>query len=110
MTFLINRLLTTLINIDKTDKTKQLIATYVASFYIFLSSVITYARLYDTSFETVAYVLIYYSVIVISLYQDKKLLSTAFIYLFVLVSLIHIIWTYQIPGLTSGLSIIGGIF
>ena len=66
-TFLINKLLTTLISLDKTDKTKQLIATYVASFYIFLSSVIIYARLFDSPFETVSYILIYYSLVVISI-------------------------------------------
>lgn len=103
-TFLINKLLTTLINLDKKDKTKQLIATYVASFYIFLSSVIIYARLFNTPFETVSYILIYYSIVVISLYQDKRLLQTAFIYLIVLVSLIHIIWTYNIPGNAQGQS------
>lgn len=106
MTFLVNRLLTTLITTDKTEKIKQFIAAYVASFYIFLSSVIIYARLYNTPFETVSYVLIYYSIVVISLYQDKKLLRTAFLYLFVLVTLIHIIWTYEIPAIATGLSII----
>lgn len=104
MTFLINKLLTTLISLDNKDKTKQLIAMYVASFYIFLSSVIIYARLYNGAFETVAYILIYYSLVVISLYQDKKLLRTAFLYLLVLVSLIHIIWTYSIPGNAQGQS------
>ncbi|VEU80509.1 HD-GYP domain-containing protein [Haploplasma axanthum] len=107
VTYLINKLLKALINMDRKDKTKQLIAAYIASFYIFLSSVLIYARLYSSGiFETVSYILIYYAIVVISLYQDKKLLSTAFSYLFVLVTVIHFTWTYQITTRTQGLSVL----
>lgn len=107
ITFLINKLLKTLIDLDKEDKTKQMIAMYVASFYIFLSAVLIYAKLYQTgTFETASYILIYYSIVVISLYQDKKLLSTAFIYLFGLVTFIHLVWTYQILGASKELGML----
>lgn len=99
VTYFINKLLNTLINLDSKDKTKQLIAMYVASFYIFLSSVLMYARFQTASdFETVSYILIYYAIVVISLYQDKKMLSTAFMYLFLIVTFIHFMWTYNISG------------
>lgn len=106
ITFLINRLLVTLINMDRKDKTKQMIAMYVASFYIFLYSVLMYARLYNGIYETVSYVLLYYAIVVISLYQDRKLLSSAFIYLFGIVTAIHFIWTYQFMNQSSGLTML----
>lgn len=105
ITFLINKLLTKLISLDNEDKTKQSIAMYVGSFYIFLSSILVYVKLNlgaNTGyFETVSYVLIYYSIVVISLYQDRKMLSTAFIYLFMSVTFIHLMLTYQIQNFAA---------
>lgn len=97
LTFIINKGLTSLINIDNRDITKQTVAMYIASLYIYISSILVYARLYQSgTFETVAYVLLYYSIVLISLYQDKKLLFHGFIYLFGLMTFIHLLWTYQI--------------
>lgn len=103
LTFLINKLLKNLIALDKSDKTKQMIAMYVASFYIFTSSVLVYIKLINhPSFETVAYVLIYYALVVISLYQYKSLLRNAFIYLFGLLTIIHLVWTYSLVQASEG--------
>ena len=103
LTFLINKLLKNLIALDKNDKTKQMIAMYVASLYIFTSSVLVYIKLFNfASFETVAYVLIYYALVVISLYQYKSLLRNSFIYLFGLVTIIHLVWTYNFVYLSEG--------
>lgn len=103
LTFVVNRLLTTLINLDVKDKTKQLIATYVASFYIFLIAVLIYAKLYNQgNLETVAYVLLYYAIVVISLYQDKKILATAFSYILILMTSIHLIFTYNFLTASEG--------
>lgn len=97
LTFIINKGLTSLINIDNRDITKQSVAMYIASLYIYISSILVYARLYQSgTFETVSYVLLYYSIVLISLYQDKKLLFHGFIYLFGLMTFIHLLWTYQI--------------
>lgn len=96
VTFVVNTWLTRLIKMDTRDKTKQMIATYVASFYIFLSSVLIYARLYNQgNLETVSYVLLYYALVVISLYQDKKILATSFAYMFILMTSIHLFFTYN---------------
>jgi hypothetical protein len=105
LTYVINKLLRKLINMDQKDKTKQMVAMYVAGFYIFFSSVLIYARLYTNPyFETGAYILMYYAVVVISLYQEKKLLASGFQTLLALLTVIHFLWTYNIYGLSVGLS------
>ena len=87
---------------DPHDKTKQSVAMYVAAFYIFFSSILIYARLYTNPyFETAAYILMYYAVVVISLYQEKKLLSQSFQGLLALLTVIHFIWTYNIQGMVG---------
>jgi len=107
LTYVINKLLKKLINMDPTDKTKQMVAMYVAAFYIFFSSVLIYARLYQNQyFETGAYILMYYAVVVISLYQEKKLLSSSFQALLALLTAIHLIWTYNFHALVNGQTII----
>lgn len=105
ITYMINKVLKTLINIDHNDRTKQMLAAYVAAFYIFFSSFLIYFRLYTKGsqmFETVSYILIYYAVVVISLYQDKRLLSTAFQFILVLITIIHFIVTYNLAALAEG--------
>ncbi|HHW79950.1 MAG TPA: hypothetical protein GX742_03995 [Acholeplasmataceae bacterium] len=103
VTFVVNTWLTRLIKVDTKDKSKQMIATYVASFYIFLSSVLIYARLYNQgNLETVSYVLLYYALVVISLYQDKKILATSFFYMFVLMTSIHLVFTYNFLSDSEG--------
>lgn len=92
ITYVMNKLLKNLINIDKYDRTKQQVATYVAVLYMFISSLLVYLRLSIEStnfFETGSYVLIFYSLVVISLYQDKKLLSSSFLALLGFVTIIH---------------------
>jgi response regulator RpfG family c-di-GMP phosphodiesterase len=44
----------------------------------------------------------YYAVVVISLYQEKKLLSSSFQGLLALLTVIHLIWTYNFHGLVGG--------
>jgi hypothetical protein len=92
---------------DVNDRTKQMVAMYVAAFYIFFSSILIYARLYQKEyFETGAYILMYYAVVVISLYQEKKLLSSSFQGLLALLTVIHLLWTYNFHGLVNGQSFV----
>ena len=106
LTYVINKLLRKLINMDPNDKTKQMVAMYVAGFYVFFSAILIYARLYQNPyFETGAYILMYYAVVVISLYQDKRVLASGFQALLALLTVIHFLWTYNIYGLASGQSI-----
>jgi HD-GYP domain-containing protein (c-di-GMP phosphodiesterase class II) len=102
LTYVINKLLKKLIFMDKEDKTKQSVAMYVAAFYIFFSAILIYARLYQKPyFETGAYILMYYAIVVISLYQERKLLSQSFQGLLALLTVIHLIWTYNVQKLVE---------
>jgi HD-GYP domain-containing protein (c-di-GMP phosphodiesterase class II) len=102
LTYVINKFLTKLINMDPHDKTKQSVAMYVSAFYIFFSSILIYARLYQIDyFETAAYILMYYAIVVISLYQERKLLSSSFQGLLALLTVIHFIWTFTIHRLVQ---------
>ncbi|MDY0294260.1 MAG: hypothetical protein RBQ71_00460 [Acholeplasmataceae bacterium] len=102
LTYVINKFLTKLINMDPHDKTKQSVAMYVSAFYIFFSSILIYARLYQVEyFETAAYILMYYAIVVISLYQERKLLSSSFQGLLALLTVIHFIWTFTIHKLVN---------
>jgi HD-GYP domain-containing protein (c-di-GMP phosphodiesterase class II) len=106
VTYSINQILKKLIYIDQTDKTKQNVAMYVAGLYMFFSSILIYARLYSVPYyETAAYILIYYSIVVISLYQDKKLLSSSFQTVLVFLTVIHLLWTYNLQAAASGYSV-----
>jgi hypothetical protein len=103
ITYVINKMLKKLIFLDQKDKTKQMVAMYVASLYIFFSSVLIYARLYNKEyFETGAYILMFYAVVVISLYQEKKVLSGSFSGLLAILTFIHLVWTYSFQNLVNG--------
>ncbi len=103
LTYVINKFLNKLINMDPHDKTKQAVAMYVSAFYIFFSSILIYARLYENPyFETAAYILMFYAVVVISLYQERKLLSSSFQGLLALLTVIHFIWPFSIERLADG--------
>jgi HD-GYP domain-containing protein (c-di-GMP phosphodiesterase class II) len=79
---------------------------YVAGFYMFFSSILIYARLYEIPYyETGAYILIYYALVVISLYQDRKLLSSSFTTLIILLTAIHLLWTYNLSGQAEGYTV-----
>ena len=104
VTFAVNNMLNKLINLDIKDKTKQQVAMYVSSLYIFFSSILVYARLYTIEYyETAAYILVYYALVVISLYQIKKVLSGSFIGLLGMLTFIHLFWTYSLPDLAEGM-------
>jgi HD-GYP domain-containing protein (c-di-GMP phosphodiesterase class II) len=73
---------------------------------MFFSSILIYARLYEIPYyETGAYILIYYALVVISLYQDRKLLSSSFTTLIILLTAIHLLWTYNLSGQAEGYSV-----
>ena len=114
VTFIVNNTLKKLIKKGPKDNMSQQIAMYVACFYIFLSAIIVYIKLrfgsYDalslihsgdgTTFEPylkeVGYILLYYSLAVCSFYQDKKLLKNIFLWVFIIVTILHFIVTYNI--------------
>lgn len=99
VTFFVNATLKKLIKKGPDDKMSQLIAMYFACFYMFLSSIIVYLKLKygDATFlQEVGYILLYYSLTVCAFYQDKKLLKNIFLWVFILVTILHFIVTYNI--------------
>ena len=74
-TFFLNEVIKRLIYNDRHDKTKQEIGMYLLAVYAFISVILLYARFFhDQAFETAIYILIYYAIVVISLYQSKSLI------------------------------------
>ncbi len=99
VTFLVNAGLKKTINKNPEDKTTQTIASYVACFYMFLLSLVIYFKLKYGSADYLkecGYILIYYSLVVCSFYQDKKLLKFVFEWVMVLVTILHFTVTYEI--------------
>ena len=98
-TFLINATLKKLINKGYEDKMSQTIAMYCASFYMFLSSIIIYFKLKAGSqvfLQECGYILLYYSLTICAFYQDKKMLKNIFLWVFILVTILHFTVTYDI--------------
>lgn len=98
--FILNKTLKSIIHSDPSSYLKQQIAMYMISFYMFLSAILVYFKLksgVDVSYLNEAgYMLIYYSLIVVSLYQDKKLMKMIYPWLIAIVTVLHFTLTYQI--------------
>ena len=99
VTFIVNNTLKKLIKKGPEDNMSQLIAMYVACFYMFLSAIIVYIKLKYGNIvflQEVGYILLYYSLAICAFYQDKKLLKNIFLWLFIIVTILHFIVTYNI--------------
>lgn len=97
LTFLINSTLKKMIYTHKDDMMHQTIAMYIACFYMFLSSVIIYMKMKTSgaSFGEAGYMLIYYALVIVSLYQNKKLLKTISKWFIVIITILHFTITYN---------------
>ena len=102
LTFFVNSRLKKMIHSGKDEFLKQQIAMYMCCFYMFLTAILIYLRLKTgglaNTYGEVGYVLLYYSLAVVSFYQDKKLLKIVFQWLLVIVTIIHFTLTYNIIG------------
>lgn len=99
VTFIVNNILTKMIKKGPNDKMSQTIAMYVASFYMFLSTIVIYLKLKvgDANYlKECGYILLYYSLAICAYYQDKKMLKNVFAWLFILVTILHFTITYPI--------------
>ncbi|TVP96151.1 MAG: hypothetical protein EA374_02200 [Acholeplasmatales bacterium] len=97
--FAINTTLKRIIREKPRTLLKQQMAMYIASTYILLASIGVYIKLrvganpdylVDFSITQAGYVLIYFALVVIALYQDARLLRFMFKWVLVLVTLIHV--------------------
>lgn len=108
ITYIINGTLKKLINDSSNDKVKQQIAMYVAAFYMFLSAILIYFKLKSVSptytgasgidIGEAGYILLYYSLLVVSLYQDKKMLLSICKWTIAIVTVLHFTLTYNIAS------------
>lgn len=99
LTFIINNTINKLINKDKDSYLKQQIAMYCCCFYMFLSSILIYTKLKTGSSSylgEVGYILLYYSLVICSFYQDKKMLKQVYGWLILIITIIHFTLTYNI--------------
>lgn len=105
VTYFINAVIKQLITKDRHNLTIQTVAMYIMAFYVFLISILFYARFYNTFFEIAAYILIYYSIVVISLYQSKKLTLWSSAGMVIAITIIHFTLTYQMVGEFEGMKL-----
>lgn len=99
VTFIVNNILTKMIKKGPEDKMSQIIAMYVSSFYMFLSTIVIYIKLKVGDAEYLkecGYILLYYSLAICAFYQDKKMLKNVFVWVFILVTILHFTITYPI--------------
>ncbi|MCR4898274.1 MAG: hypothetical protein K5892_03510 [Acholeplasmatales bacterium] len=107
ITFFVNYTLSRLIKKGSQDKMSQTIAMYFSCFYIFLSSILVYIKLkfgnYSSSsggdskfLQECGYILLYYALLICAFYQNKKLLKNIFIWVFILITVLHFTVTYTL--------------
>ncbi len=100
VTFLVNNTLKKMMYRDKNNYLRQQIAMYICCFYMFLSAILIYTRLKtglsSDFFGEAGYILLYYSLVVCSFYQSKKLLKSVYPWVIVLITIIHFSITYNI--------------
>ena len=105
LTFVINQTIKKIINSENKDLIRQQIAMYMCSFYMFLSAIFVYIKLksgMDTAgYAEAGYMLLYYSLVVISLYQDTKMLKNVFGWMFAIVTIIHFTMTHSFVDFAS---------
>lgn len=103
VTFCINHLLSRFINNEQDDKMMQIIAMYMAAFYMFLTAILLYFKLKtlhvgetDFNFGEAGYILVYFALLVVSMYQNSKMLKNVCFWTVLLVTIIHFTITYNI--------------
>ena len=104
VTALVNYFLGKLIKKGPEDNLSQTMAMYVAAFYMFISSILVYVKLKYGEVENASsehylaeagYILIYISLLISAFYQNKKMLKNIFIWVVVIVTILHFTVTYS---------------
>lgn len=105
LTFVINQTINKIINSEHKDLIRQQIAMYMCSFYMFLSAILVYVKLKSgantIAYSEAGYMLLYYSLVVISLYQDTKMLKNVFGWMFSIVTVLHFTLTHSFVNYAS---------
>ena len=105
LTFVINQTIKKIIYSENKDLIRQQIAMYMCSFYMFLSAIFVYIKLKSgittVGYAEAGYMLLYYSLVVISLYQDTKMLKNVFGWMFAIVTILHFTMTHSLVDYAS---------
>ena len=105
LTFVINQTIKKIIYSENKDLIRQQIAMYMCSFYMFLSAIFVYIKLKSgvttIGYAEAGYMLLYYSLVVISLYQDTKMLKNVFGWMFAIVTILHFTMTHSLVDYAS---------
>ena len=105
LTFVINQTIKKIIFSENKDLIRQQIAMYMCSFYMFLSAILVYIKLKSgvttVGYSEAGYMLLYYSLVVISLYQDTKMLKNVFGWMFSIVTILHFTMTHSLVDYAS---------
>lgn len=105
-TFFLNTVIKKIIFSDRHDKTKQEVGMYLLAIYMFVISILFYARFIEhNQLETATYIMIYYAIVVISLYQSRKLILWSSFGMLSAITIIHFTWTYRLSDAYKGLSV-----
>lgn len=99
ITYLINRTIKKLIYNDQNSLITQQVAMYLSTFYMFLSAILIYIKLEVSTNDMLSqagYMLIYYALIVVSLYQDRIMLKRVFSWMLFIITALHFLITHQI--------------
>lgn len=118
LSFFINFTLKKFLKKGPEDSMSQLIAEYFSCFYMFLSAILVYIKLRynsDTILTAVSegsmsitndlpkwiigecgYILVYIALTICAFYQDKKLLRNIFLWVFLIVTILHFVVTYNV--------------
>lgn len=104
--FIVSRAIRSIVKEKPTTLQKQQMGEYISGVYVFLMAVAVYLKLVFSagsdmsiqifSITQAAYLLIYFSLIVITLYQDSRLLSVVFRVSIVAMTIIHLIVLYPV--------------
>lgn len=111
--FLVSQSIRKIIREEPTTLQKQQMGEYISGVYILLMAVAVYLKLVFSagtnvsqgffSITQAAYVLIYFALVVIALYQDSKLLSVIFKVTIVAMTIIHLVVLYPVYQYASDL-------
>jgi HD-GYP domain-containing protein (c-di-GMP phosphodiesterase class II) len=106
LTFVINYFLSKLINKSGTngsdDSARQQIAMYFAAVYLFISATLFYLKVHNVGgLETFSYILFFYVITVVALYQDKKVLLNGSLFLFSILTILHFFVTHNSPQVVN---------
>ena len=105
LTFVLNVTIKKIIENSDHQLIRQQIGMYICSIYMIVSSFLVYFKMKTTAsttdFSDPAYMLIYYSMVVISFYQDTRMLKNVFWWMMAVMTVMHFTLTHNFFSIES---------